>query len=76
MEMPGFRSSLVPGLSSARKRVSALVKVVDNVNVDERPALVYKAITRAKKLMEDSENTYDKIPSFLTSFARQNLGSR
>ncbi|OWZ20137.1 hypothetical protein PHMEG_0005496 [Phytophthora megakarya] len=53
MELPGFKSALVKGLSSARKRVATSVKNTDNINVPE----------------------YDKVPSFLRSFARENPGS-
>ncbi|KAE9265441.1 hypothetical protein PR003_g32456, partial [Phytophthora rubi] len=75
MELPGFKSAMVKGLSTARARVAASVKTTDNVNVDDRHALVYGAISRAKKLMEDEEDNYDKLPAFLRSFARENPGS-
>jgi hypothetical protein len=74
MELPGFKSSLVKGFSSARARVASSVKTTDNVNVDHRPALVYGAISRARKMMEEEDDKYDKydkLPSFLRSFARE-----
>ncbi|EGZ11233.1 hypothetical protein PHYSODRAFT_304805 [Phytophthora sojae] len=69
MEMPGFQSAMVPGLSTSRKRVAESVKLVDNVNVDHRSAMLYKAIALAKKkLAAVTDDTYDKLPSFLRSF--------
>ncbi|KAF1775559.1 hypothetical protein GQ600_3829 [Phytophthora cactorum] len=47
---PGFKRSLAQGLSSARKRVAASVKTVDRVNVDHHQALIYRAISSAKKM--------------------------
>ncbi|EGZ09088.1 hypothetical protein PHYSODRAFT_339468 [Phytophthora sojae] len=75
MELPGFKRSMVKGLSTARAWVAASVKATDDVNVDHRPALVYGAISRAKALMEEEEDNYDKLPAFLRSFARKNPGS-
>jgi hypothetical protein len=48
-ELPGFKGSLVQGLSTARSRVASAVKTIDRINVDHRPALVRRAISKAKK---------------------------
>ncbi|KAG6967234.1 hypothetical protein JG687_00004399 [Phytophthora cactorum] len=76
MEIPGFKSSLVQGLSRACKRVAASVQTIGRVNVDHRQALIYRAISRAKKMAGVNADKYDKLPSFLRSFERQNPGSR
>lgn len=75
-ELPGFKGSIVQGLSTARARVAAAVKIIDNVNVDHRPALVHRAIAKAKSKSASASDGYDKLPSFLRSFERQNPGSR
>ncbi|OWZ15660.1 hypothetical protein PHMEG_00010664 [Phytophthora megakarya] len=41
LELPGFKSAMVKGLSCARARVASSVKVTDNVNVYNRPSLVW-----------------------------------
>ncbi|KAG6952467.1 hypothetical protein JG688_00013263 [Phytophthora aleatoria] len=51
VELPGIKSALVKGLSCARVRIASSLKVVDNANVDHQPALIYRAIARAKKMM-------------------------
>jgi hypothetical protein len=67
MELPGFQSAIVPGLSSAFKRVAESVKIVHNINVDHRSAMLYKAIARAKKkIAAVTDDTYGKLPAFLT----------
>ncbi|GMF40460.1 unnamed protein product [Phytophthora fragariaefolia] len=71
MDMPGFKSGLVKGLSSSRKRIAQAVKKVDHVNVGHRPALVYRAIAKAKKMMMNAKDNYDKLPAFHNSFERQ-----
>ncbi|KAF1773363.1 hypothetical protein GQ600_11363 [Phytophthora cactorum] len=73
---PQCMSSLVQGLSRACKRVAASVQTIGRVNVDHRQALIYRAISRAKKMAGVDADKYDKLPSFLRSFERQNPWSR
>ncbi|KAF1787040.1 hypothetical protein GQ600_22381 [Phytophthora cactorum] len=51
MELPGFKGSIVPGLSSAKARVVNALQKNDKVNVEHRPALVHRAIAKAKASM-------------------------
>ncbi|OWZ17294.1 hypothetical protein PHMEG_0008781 [Phytophthora megakarya] len=74
VELSGFKGAIAKKLNSARARVTSSVKQMDNVNVDQRSALVYKAIARVKKMMETEVDKYDKLLSFLRSFARENPG--
>ncbi|GMF53571.1 unnamed protein product [Phytophthora fragariaefolia] len=59
------KSGLVKRLSSSRKRIAQAVKKVDHVNVDHRHALMYRAIAKAKKMMMNAKDNYDKLPAFL-----------
>ncbi|KAF4148633.1 hypothetical protein GN958_ATG02188, partial [Phytophthora infestans] len=69
-------AAIVEGLSTAAARVVASLDKADNVNVYDRPAMVYRQIQQAKSHMIDAGDDYDPLPAFLRSLARQNSRSR
>jgi hypothetical protein len=60
-DLPGFK--IVKGLSTKDCDANS-VKRVDGVNVDNRPAKMYRAIAAARKMMEAQEDQYDKLTYF------------
>ncbi|KAF1793267.1 hypothetical protein GQ600_10041 [Phytophthora cactorum] len=71
----GFKGSIVPGLSSAKARVVNALQKNDKVNLEHRPALVHRAIAKAKASMADGDGNYDKLPAFLRTWFTSELST-
>ncbi|GMF42765.1 unnamed protein product [Phytophthora lilii] len=75
--MAGFKAAIVEGHSTAMTRIVNNVKEIEGINLQQKPALVYRSIRKAKeRLNVSAEVEYGLLPGFLTAFATINPGSR
>eukprot|EP00644_Phytophthora_capsici_P003511 jgi/Phyca11/116520/e_gw1.31.282.1 len=76
-ELAGFSATIVDGHSTALARVVNSVKEIEGINIQHKPAVVYRAIGQSKaRLTVSPEVEYEHLPSFMTAFASVNPGSR
>ncbi|ETO81581.1 hypothetical protein F444_04139 [Phytophthora nicotianae P1976] len=75
--MPGFQASILEGHNTSRSRVVNNLRVLENVDVASKSAVLYRVIRAALSRLEaDDKSEFKALPAYMELFAQQNAGSR
>ncbi|KUF89179.1 Lysosomal beta glucosidase [Phytophthora nicotianae] len=75
--MPGFKASILEGHNTSRSRVVNNLRVLENVDVASKSAVLYRVIRAALSRLEaDDKSEFKALPAYMELFAQQNAGSR
>ncbi|KAE8974876.1 hypothetical protein PF010_g25427 [Phytophthora fragariae] len=70
--MPCFAAAILEGYDTSKARVVNNLRRVENIDVSDKSAVLYRAIQRALVNLEsDVEGEFEAIPSYLELFTQR-----
>jgi hypothetical protein len=75
--LPGFQASILEGHSTSKSRVVNNLNVIENINVSDKSAVLYRTIKAAiTGMASNSVEGFNALPAYMELLAQQNPGSR